>query len=65
VTDPKSQEEDGGVVLSVMLNDVAGKSYLLILNAKDFKELKKANINKAVGFRFHSTHVPQKTMIEG
>jgi torulene dioxygenase len=65
VADPESEEEDGGVVLSVVLDGVAGKSYLLALNAKDFKEVGRANVDGVVGFGFHGTHVPHRIVNEG
>ena len=65
VADPESEDEDGGVVLSVVLDGVAGKSYLLVLDAKDFKEVGRANVDGVVGFGFHGTHVPEKIVKEG
>lgn len=64
VADPEAEEEDGGVVLSVVLDGVAGKSYLLVLNGKDFKEVGRANVDGVVGFGFHGTHVPEMTVKE-
>lgn len=65
VADPDSEEEDAGVVLSVVLDGVAGKSYLLALNAKDFKEIGKATLDGIVGFGFHGTHVPENVVNKG
>ena len=65
VADPESEDEDGGVVLSVVLDGVAGKSYLLVLDAKEFKEVGRANVDGVVGFGFHGTHVPEKVVKEG
>ena len=64
VADPEAEEEDGGVVLSVVLDGVAGKSYLLVLNGKDFREVGRANVDGVVGFGFHGTHVPETTVKE-
>lgn len=58
VADPNSEDEDGGVLLSVVLDGVEGKSYLLALDAKTMKEVGRANVNGVVGFGFHGTHVP-------
>jgi torulene dioxygenase len=60
VADPARQEEDedAGVLLSVVLDGVAGKSYLLVLDAKDMRELGRAGIKGVVGFGFHGTHIP-------
>jgi torulene dioxygenase len=65
VADPESKEEDGDIVLSVVLDGVVGKIYLLVLNAKDFRELGRANVDGVVGFGFHGTHVPQRIVNEG
>jgi torulene dioxygenase len=64
VADPESEEEDGGVVLSVVLDGIAGNSYLLALNAKDLKEIGRANVDSVVGFGFHGTHVPENVLKE-
>jgi torulene dioxygenase len=58
VSDLESEDEDGGVVLSVVLDGYEGKSYLLVLDAKTMEEVGRANVNGVVGFGFHGTHVP-------
>lgn len=65
VADPESEDEDGGVVLSVVLDGTAGKSYLLVLDGKDFKEVGRAKVDGVVGFGFHGTHVLEKAVREG
>lgn len=60
VADPASEDEDGGVVLSVVLDGIRGKSYLLVLDAKTMKEVARANVDGPVGFGFHGTHVPAR-----
>ena len=60
IPDPKSEDEDGGALLSVVLDGVEGKSYLLVLDAKTMKELGRASVDGAVGFGFHGTHVPAR-----
>jgi torulene dioxygenase len=57
VADPDSIEEDGGVLLSVVLHGYEGKSYLLCLDAKDMTEVGRAKVDGAVGFGFHGIHV--------
>ena len=57
VADPDSDEEDGGVLLSVVLDGYEGKSYLLVLDAKTLNEVGRAKVNGAIGFGFHGTHV--------
>ena len=64
VADPESEDEDGGVILSVVLDGTAGKSYLLVLDARDFTEVGRANVDGVVGFGFHGTHVPEKGIEE-
>lgn len=49
--------EDEGVLLTVVLNGRAKKSYLLVLNAKDLKEIARAELETVVGFGFHGKHV--------
>lgn len=62
VADPDSTDEDGGVLLTVVLDGVTGKSYLLVLSAKDLTELGRAAVNGAIGFGFHGLHTkPQQT----
>lgn len=58
VADPEGHNEDDGVLLSVVLDGMSGKSYLLCLDARDLSELGRANVDGAVGFGFHGQHVP-------
>ena len=58
VADPMSQDEDGGALLSVVLEGIRGKSYLLVLDAKTMEEVGRASVDGVVGFGFHGTHVP-------
>lgn len=58
IADPaRLHEEDGGVLLTVVLDGVAGKSYLLVLDAQNMTEVARANVDGVVGFGFHGTHV--------
>lgn len=59
VADPNGTAEDDGVLLSVVLDGIKGKSYLLCLDARDLSELGRANVDGAVGFGFHGQHVPR------
>lgn len=59
IADPDSTEEDGGILLTVVLDGIAGKSYLLALDAKDLTEVGRANANGAIGFGFHGLHTKQ------
>jgi torulene dioxygenase len=57
VADPAREGEDDGVALSVVLDGVSGRSYLLVLDAKSWVEVGRAKVPGAVGFEFHGTHV--------
>lgn len=63
VANPDGTDEDDGVLLSVVLDGIYGKSYLLCLDARDMSELGRANIDGAVGFGFHGQHVPARSGI--
>lgn len=58
VPDPAKSNEDGGFLLSVILDGEKGTSYLLCLNAEDMQEVGRAEVGVAVGFGFHGCHVP-------
>ncbi|KAK0669793.1 carotenoid oxygenase [Cercophora samala] len=51
------QEEDDGVLLSVVLDGVAKTSYLLCLDAVTMKELGRAEMGFAIGLGFHGVHI--------
>ncbi|KAH9869962.1 hypothetical protein J1614_006883 [Plenodomus biglobosus] len=53
VADPEGKEEDDGVVLTVVLDGFVERSYLLVLRAKDLKELGRAEMRGPMGFGFH------------
>ncbi|OAX85540.1 hypothetical protein ACJ72_00078 [Emergomyces africanus] len=55
--DPEVLDEDDGVLLSVVLDGLKGKSYLLVLDAKSMKEVGRAEVAGPIGFGFHGTHV--------
>lgn len=59
IADPESTEEDGGVLLTVVLDGIEGKSYLLVLDAKDLSEMGRAKVDGVVGFGFHGLHTRQ------
>lgn len=58
VADPAGTEEDDGVLLSVVLDGTAEKSYLLVLRAKDLTELGRAEMAGPMSFGFHGLHKP-------
>lgn len=57
--DPHGEDgdEDEGICLSVVLDGTKGKSYLLVLDAKSFEEVGRAEMDVVVPFGFHGTHV--------
>ncbi|KXT11743.1 hypothetical protein AC579_5026 [Pseudocercospora musae] len=59
VADPaRGDREDGGWVLSCVLDGEKGTSYLLCLDAETLKEVARADVGAAVGLGFHGTHIP-------
>jgi carotenoid cleavage dioxygenase-like enzyme len=53
VREPGSRDEDAGVVLSVVLDAPAGRSFLLVLDARSFEELARAEAPHHIPFGFH------------
>jgi torulene dioxygenase len=53
VADPEGTEEDDGVLLSVVLDEAKGASFLLVLDAKNMKEVARAEMSSVVPFGFH------------
>jgi torulene dioxygenase len=53
IADPHGQEEDDGVLLSVVLDEVKGASFLAVIDAKNMKEIARAEVNSVVPFGFH------------
>ena len=54
---PEGVDEDDGALLSVVLDGTKGKSYLLVMDAKSFTEIGRAEMETVVAFGFHGTHV--------
>ncbi|KAI1765192.1 carotenoid oxygenase [Hypoxylon sp. FL1150] len=54
----EDEGEDDGVLLSVVLDGVNKKSYLLCLDAKTMKELGRAECDFAIAVGFHGLHWP-------
>ncbi|KAL4929121.1 carotenoid oxygenase family protein [Aspergillus undulatus] len=57
VPDPEGEDEDDGVLLSVVLDGFSGNSYLLVLDARGMKEVGRASVHGVVAFGFHGLHV--------
>ena len=53
VREPRADGEDAGVVLSVVLDAAAGRSFMLILDARSFEELGRAEAPHHIPFGFH------------
>jgi beta,beta-carotene 9',10'-dioxygenase len=54
---PGDETEDGGVVLSVVLDAAAGRSFLLVLDAGSFEELARAEAPHHIPFGFHGQYL--------
>jgi carotenoid cleavage dioxygenase-like enzyme len=57
VEEPGSAREDGGVILSVVLDTRSGMSFLLILDATTFRELARAEAPHHIPFGFHGSYL--------
>lgn len=57
IPDPNGIDEDDGVCLSVVLDGTQGKSYLLVMDAKSFTEIGRAEMESVVPSGFHGAHV--------
>jgi beta,beta-carotene 9',10'-dioxygenase len=55
---PGDEAEDGGLVLSVVLDAAAGRSFLLVLDAGSFEELARAEAPHHIPFGFHGQYLP-------
>ena len=53
---PGDVAEDGGVVLSIVLDATAGRSFLLVLDAGTFEELGRAEAPHHIPFGFHGQY---------
>jgi carotenoid cleavage dioxygenase-like enzyme len=53
VARPGAEREDDGVVLSVVLDAAAGRSFLLVLDAASFTEIARAEAPHHIPFGFH------------
>jgi len=56
VREPGAEAEDGGVVLSVVLDANAGRSFLLVLDAGSFEEIARAEAPHHIPFGFHGQY---------
>ncbi|KAI5458902.1 carotenoid oxygenase [Mariannaea sp. PMI_226] len=58
VAQPGGSEEDDGVLLSVVIDCLSEKAYLLCLDAKTMEEVGRAETEFAIGMGFHGAHIP-------
>ena len=58
VTRPGAESEDDGVLLSVVLDGKAERSFVLILDAATLKEVGRANVPHHIPFGFHGNYFP-------
>ncbi len=56
VAAPDAQEEDAGIVLAVILDQIHHDSFLLVLDGKSFKELGRARAPHAIPAGFHGQY---------
>jgi beta,beta-carotene 9',10'-dioxygenase len=61
VREPGAQAEDAGVVLSVVLDATAGRSFLLVLDARSFEERARAEAPHHIPFGFHGQFLREAT----
>jgi beta,beta-carotene 9',10'-dioxygenase len=57
VREPGAEAEDAGVVLSVVLDATAGRSFLLVLDAHGFEEKARAEAPHHIPFGFHGQYL--------
>jgi beta,beta-carotene 9',10'-dioxygenase len=57
VREPGAEPEDAGVVLSVVLDAAAGRSFLLVLDAQSFEERARAEAPHHIPFGFHGQYM--------
>ncbi len=59
VAEPGSEHEDDGVLLSVVFDSRSGRSFLLVLDASDLRELARAEAPHHIPYGFHGQFVGQ------
>ncbi len=50
---PNATEEDDGILLSVVINEMKGNSFLLVLNAKNLDEIARAEVSQLIPYGLH------------
>jgi carotenoid cleavage dioxygenase-like enzyme len=59
VATPGAEDEDDGIVLSVVLDAATARSFLLVLDAGSWQELARATVPHAIPFGFHGQFTRQ------
>lgn len=57
IPNPEGTEEDDGILLCVVLDGRKKKSYMLALDARNMKEVARAEMEGVMSFGFHGKHV--------
>ena len=55
---PDEVREDGGILLSVVLDPASGTSFLLALDAADLREIARARVPHHIPLGFHGNYFP-------
>ena len=61
---PNATDEDDGVLMALVLDGTAQRSYLLVLDAESMRELGRAEAEFAIGMGFHGTHAPELSAVK-
>jgi carotenoid cleavage dioxygenase-like enzyme len=56
---PGDEREDGGVLLSIVLDPAAGTSFLVVLDAVELTEVARAWVPHSIPFGFHGNYFPE------
>ena len=60
VATPDGTKEDDGVLLSVVLNGIQGRSFLLVLDAQNMDEIGRAEVPHHIPFGFHGMYTVEE-----
>lgn len=60
VPDPNGTAEDEGALLSMVLDGLTGRSYLLCLDARDLSEIGRADVDVPMALGLHGVHLPPR-----
>lgn len=60
VPSPGATAEDDGLLLSVVLDGLKGRSYLLVCNARSLEEVGRAEVPHHIPFGFHGLYTNER-----